>query len=140
MRLLAGAQWSAALERTIRDKLPAGCEVDGKPRINGGRCGEGKAFGRQHLFDNRRRASNLHAALIASGLAEKPGHTHQIFLINLYLGWTVIGWVTALQWASDRLLWNHAPQPPLNFERAEAPARRLSLSASHSRATLKGSL
>jgi hypothetical protein len=27
-------------------------------------------------------------------------HTGAIFLINLFLGWTVIGWVVALVWAA----------------------------------------
>lgn len=36
-------------------------------------------------------------------------HTVAIFLINLFLGWTVIGWVLALIWAfSSETHWQYA--------------------------------
>ncbi len=33
--------------------------------------------------------------------ARRKREANQIFLINLFLGWTVLGWITAMQWALD---------------------------------------
>ena len=35
-----------------------------------------------------------------------------IFLLNLFLGWSVIGWIVALIWAckNDRVIYLHDPQ------------------------------
>ena len=35
------------------------------------------------------------------GLAKRNPDTYSIFAINLWLGWTVVGWITALGWALD---------------------------------------
>ena len=40
-----------------------------------------------------------------------------IFLINLFFGWTLIGWVVALVWAATdtpRYVYRYAPPPPYN--------------------------
>ncbi len=40
-----------------------------------------------------------------------------IFLINLFFGWTLIGWVIALVWAASdtpRYVYKYAPPPPYN--------------------------
>jgi hypothetical protein len=44
-------------------------------------------------------------------------HTMAIFLINLFLGWTVIGWVVALFWActSEPKYYYAYPYPPRRF-------------------------
>ena len=40
-----------------------------------------------------------------------------IFLVNLFLGWTVIGWIVALIWAfqSEPKYWYGYPPPPRRF-------------------------
>ena len=54
----------------------------------------------------------MFALLVAIGVAiyflpviaatcRKIPEINQIFALNLYLGWTVLGWITALQWALD---------------------------------------
>lgn len=44
-------------------------------------------------------------------------HTLAIFFINLFLGWTVIGWVVALIWActSEPRYYYGYPYPPRRF-------------------------
>lgn len=40
-----------------------------------------------------------------------------IFLINLFFGWTLIGWVLALVWAfrdTPRFVYRYNPPPPYN--------------------------
>jgi hypothetical protein len=40
-----------------------------------------------------------------------------IFLINFFLGWTLIGWVIALVWAfrdTPRIVYRYVPPPPYN--------------------------
>ncbi|HTR61690.1 MAG TPA: superinfection immunity protein [Candidatus Binataceae bacterium] len=39
-------------------------------------------------------------ALVA--LVRRNRDLQSVFLINLWLGWTVIGWITAMGWALDR--------------------------------------
>ena len=39
-------------------------------------------------------------SLIALG--RRNPDINSVFLINLWLGWTVIGWITAIGWALDR--------------------------------------
>ena len=40
-----------------------------------------------------------------------------IFLINLFFGWTLVGWVIALVWAfrdTPRYVYRYTPPPPYN--------------------------
>ena len=35
-------------------------------------------------------------------LGRRNPDINSVFLINLWLGWTIIGWITAIGWALDR--------------------------------------
>ena len=40
-----------------------------------------------------------------------------IFLVNLFFGWTLVGWVIALVWAfrdTSRYVYRYTPPPPYN--------------------------
>lgn len=46
---------------------------------------------------------------IPTFVASGKRNTGAIFLLNLFLGWTFIGWVAALVWAAT----DEAPRPPI---------------------------
>ncbi|MGO9452094.1 MAG: superinfection immunity protein [Candidatus Binataceae bacterium] len=37
----------------------------------------------------------------AVAMLRKSASIQQIFMLNVWLGWTLVGWFTALQWALD---------------------------------------
>jgi hypothetical protein len=55
--------------------------------------------------------------ILPAFIAERRKHQHKtpILILNLFLGWTLIGWVAALVWAAMPVI----PQQPEIYIRAE---------------------
>ena len=59
-------------------------------------------------------------------LGRRNPDINSVFLINLWLGWTIIGWITAIGWALDRRRQSVATVPARSSLRLTA-IRMLSL-------------
>jgi hypothetical protein len=76
---------------------------------------------------------------LPTGVAKIRNHpnTLAIFVLNLFLGWTFVGWVAALVWACITPVphFAHIPGPALPLDAAQAQAAFRSSSAAALRAS-----
>ena len=64
-------------------------------------------------------------------LLRRNRDSYQIFVLNFYLGWTVLGWLTALEWAWDDGLKKAGTIEPLAGKKLKVTAAGITLSAPH---------